>query len=296
MITENNPKMFQKFYCEICNYKCSKQSVFDKHLYTRKHKMIINDNHLCSKNVHACSCGKKYKFASGLSVHKKKCNHNDISCELSKCDKIDYKSMFIEMLGENKKMKNLLMEQQKQIGELIPKLGNTTNTNSNNNFNINMFLNEKCKHALSMDEFIDRINISMKNLLFTKDNGLTDGLTNIFVENMNKLSLFERPIHCTDKKRETIYVKNRMHGSNISQWSKDEENRQVDKAIDLVSRKQMKNLKQWTDEHPNFMERDDLQREYSKLVASCSKDLEKNKITKKLCDKIYLNEKQKIER
>ena len=151
MITENNPKMFQKFYCEVCNYKCSKQSVFDKHLYTRKHKMIINDNHLCSKNVHVCSCGKKYKFASGLSVHKKKCNHNDISCELSKCDKIDYKSMFIEMLGENKKMKNLLVEQQKQIGELIPKLGNTTNTNSNNNFNINMFLNEKCKHSLSMD-------------------------------------------------------------------------------------------------------------------------------------------------
>ena len=111
---------------------------------------------------------------------------------------------------------------------------------------------------------------------------------------MNKLSLFERPIHCTDKKRETIYIKNKIQGTHDTQWSKDEENQEVEKAINKVSRKQMQNLKQWTEENPNFMNNDHLQKEYTKLIASCSKDVEKDKIKKRLCDKVYLSEKNKI--
>ena len=291
------------FICDKCNFKCSKKSNYAKHISTSKHqknangiKMVYND--IC-ENANMCKCGKYFSFKSGLYRHKKNCKYKPQSNEtttITDNETLDYKSMFIEMIRENKKMQNLLIDQQKQICDLIPKLGNNNNTNSNNNFNINMFLNEKCKNALSMDEFIDRINISMKNLLFTKDSGLIDGLTNIFVENMNKLSLYERPMHCTDKKRETIYIKNKLEGTHHSQWAKDEENREVDKAIDKVSRKQMQNLKQWTDEHPNFMDCDNLKKEYTKLLISCSKDIEKGKITKKLCEQVYLTEKGKNEK
>ena len=300
------PKIADNYYCKICDYICIKKSVFDKHLLTRKHIILTNPNKLMfASKVYICDCGKEYKHHSSLCYHKKKCDYKEIENK-SNNEKTensienDYKNMFLKMVGENQKLQGLLIDQQKQTQEqfnlIIPKLGNTTtNTNSHNtnNFNINMFLNEKCKDALSMDEFIDKINISMKNLLFTKDNGLTDGLTNIFVENMNKLSLFERPIHCTDKKRETIYIKNKIEGTLNSQWSKDYENSQVGKAIDKVSRKQMQNLKQWTEEHPNFMENDYLQKEYTRLIASCSKDVDSSKITKKLCDKVYLTEKNK---
>jgi hypothetical protein len=302
------PKISKEFICNCCDYTCSKKSVFEKHLLTRKHEILTNPNKFVSENkLYNCECGKEYKHHSSLCYHKKKCkfdeknNCKNKTTEIENIDSVDYKNMFIRMMGENHKLQNLLIEQQKQTQEqfntLIPKIGNTTtnnNSHNTNNFNINMFLNEKCKHAISMDEFIDKINISMKNLLYTKDNGLTDGLTNIFVENMNKLSLFERPIHCTDKKRETIYIKNKIHGTHDTQWSKDEENQEVEKAINKVSRKQMQNLKQWTEENPNFMNNDHLQKEYTKLIASCSKDVEKDKIKKRLCDKVYLSEKNKI--
>ena len=302
-----------KYFCEICDFKCIKKGDYNRHLGTAKHKKSANTTNFTSftstiplvENEYNCDCGKKYKHLTSLYKHRKTCNY-DSESNKNEDDKIDYKIMFIEMLGENKKLQNLLVEQQKQslhqmqaqqkqINKLLPIIGNNTtnNTTNNTNFNINMFLNEKCKDAISIESFIDNIEISLNNLLFTKDNGLIDGITNIFVENMNKLSLYERPIHCTDKKRETIYIKNRIEGTQDSQWSKDEENREVEKAINKVSRKQMQNLKQWTEEHPDFMENNHLQKEYTKLISSCSGDVNNDKITKKLCDKVYLTNKDK---
>jgi hypothetical protein len=305
MTTKNSSKLSTFFSCEICNYNANRKCDFNKHINSLKHinKEILQNttenSSKFSKKDYKCECGKIYKHHSSLYNHKKKCNFMTANINLNNDDSLNYKDMFTNMMGENQKLRNLLIDQQKQTQEqfntLIPKIGNTTtNSHNTNNFNINMFLNEKCKNAISMEDFIDKINITMKNLLFTKDNGLTDGLTNIFVENMNKLSLFERPIHCTDKKRETIYIKNKIHGTQDSQWSKDEENQEVEKAINKVSRKQMQNLKQWTEEHPNFMNNDHLQKEYTKLIASCSKDVEKDKITKRLCDKVYLADKNKL--
>ena len=168
---------------------------------------------------------------------------------------------------------------------MIPNMGNNNNNTINNKqkFNINVFLNEKCKDALSMDEFINKIEVSMKNLLTTKEKGQTQGITNIIMENMNKLSLYERPLHCTDKKRETLYIKNNI-------WEKDENKEYIYKALKSVESKQLKNLNVWLQEHPNYMNCSNQQDEFAKLMSECGKSVEdgKDKIIKKLCDNVYI--------
>jgi len=175
------------------------------------------------------------------------------------------------------------MKQSQQISELIPKVGNTINSNNKQKFNINVFLNEKCKDAISMDEFIDKIEISMKNLLITKEKGQTQGISNIIMENMNKLSLYERPLHCTDKKRETLYIKN-------NEWEKDENKEYIYKALKSVESKQLKNLNVWLEEHPNYMNNPKQQEEFALLLSETGKSVDdvREKIIKNVCNKVYI--------
>ena len=137
-----------------------------------------------------------------------------------------------------------------------------------------------------MNEFVEQIEVSMKNLLTTKDKGLGEGLSNIIIENMNKLSLYERPIHCTDKKRETLYVKN-------DEWEKDEKNEHINKLLKNVEHKQVKNIDQWIKEHPNYMENEQLQEEYINLIRGCTSSIDeyKDKIIKNVCDTAYIPDK-----
>jgi hypothetical protein len=237
MEIKKTEKTEYKYNCIFCNYKSNNKTDFNRHNNTVKHKnklMEINGNKKTEKNAFfQCSkCNKIYKNNSGLWKHEKKCIINNSHIDNS--DKaIDYKCMFLELINENKEMRNMLLKQQEQISELIPKVGNNNNNVNKNKFNINVFLNEKCKDALSMDEFINKIEISMKNLLTTKEKGQTQGISNIIIENMNKLSVYERPLHCTDKKRETLYVKN-------DKWEKDDSKEHINKALKKVEKKQFK--------------------------------------------------------
>ena len=272
-----------KFCCKNCNYFTSRKSQYERHLLTDKHKKIINDNNLEQKvpNEFICECGKKYNYLSGLSRHKKSCKgEKKENVIINNEENVDYKSMFLEMINENKELR-------KQISEMIPKIGNNNNSNNTINnkqkFNINVFLNEKCKDAISMDEFIDKIEVSMKNLLTTKEKGQVYGISNIIMENMNKLSLYERPLHCTDKKRETLYVKN-------NEWEKDDNKEHINKALKKVESKQLKNLNVWLEEHPNYMNNPIEQEEFAQLMSECGKSIEdgREKIIKKLCDNVYI--------
>ena len=269
----------KKFCCKKCNYITSRKSQYDRHLLTLRHEKIINDNNLEQKvpNEFICECGKKYNYLSGLSRHRKSCKgEKKETAIIHNEENVDYKSMFLEMINENKELR-------KQISELIPKVGNTINSNNKQKFNINVFLNEKCKDALSLDEFIDKIEVSMKNLLTTKEKGQVYGISNIIMENMNKLSLYERPLHCTDKKRETLYVKN-------NEWEKDDSKEHINKALKKVESKQLKNLNVWLEEHPNYMNNSLEQEEFAKLMSECGKSIDegREKIIKKLCDNVYI--------
>jgi hypothetical protein len=288
MEIKKTEKTEYKYKCNFCNYKSNNKTDYNRHNNTIKHKsklMEINGNKKTEKNAffHCSNCNKIYKNNSGLWKHEKKCIINNSNTDNSG-KTIDYKCMFLELINENKEMRNMLLKQQEQISELIPKVGNNNNNNNiKQKFNINVFLNEKCKDALSMDEFIDKIEVSMKNLLTTKEKGQVNGISNIIMENMNKLSLYERPLHCTDKKRETLYVKN-------DKWEKDDGKIHINKALKKIESKQLKNLNVWLDEHPNYMNNSKEQEEFAHLMSECGKSIDggREKIIKKLCDNVYI--------
>jgi hypothetical protein len=308
----NDAKSAEKspiFYCENCDFTCSKISNFKRHLSTQKHKIVTNNDDLAPKSAekcYECECGKLYKHRQNLYAHKKKCvywrekrDKGEKLKSLIELDNINYKDLFMKMIHENQEMqKAMITENQKlrnQITELIPKVGNN-NTNTINNkqrFNINIFLNEQCKDALTMNEFIDKIKVTLDDLIVTKEKGLTEGVSNIFIENMNKLSVHERPMHCTDVKRETVYIKCDGGEAN-NKWEKDDENKKLRGALKKISRVQQKNLVKWTEEHPNWMKIPELQEEYMRLVKNCTDDLKENnrenKVIKKLCSEVYIGE------
>ena len=285
-----------KFRCEKCDYYTNKKYDFNRHIKSIKHMSYQNAQNAQNAyfNDFTCICGKKYKYKQGLSNHKKKCslenninfknknNLEDLVVQLVS-ENNDIKNTLIE---ENKKLKKQLIEHSNQLNEILPKIGNTTNiTNNNQKLNINLFLNEKCKDAITIKDFIQQIEISLKNLLTTKDKGLGIGLSHIIRENMNKLSIYERPIHCTDKKRETLYIKN-------STWEKDKDLEKTKELFKDIQSKQFKTMEKWINEHPNYMIDDNLKHEYIILVNKCSSNLNEheNKIVKNLCENTYIKD------
>ena len=268
--------------CKLCNFRCSKKSNYNKHLQTLKHNRHFLDSKKCQKMPNdkwVCECGKTYVFDTGYYRHKKKCNYQEeTKNKIVNKQETDYKGMLEKVMEENAKLMG-------HIGELIPKIGNNNTVNNKQKININIFLNEQCRDAISMNEFIDKIKVNIDNLLMTKNKGINEGVSNIFIENMNKLSLYERPMHCTDPKRETVYIKNET-------WEKDTNNNQLREALKKIGHVQQKNLDKWINKHPNWMNNPDQQNDYLKLVNTFTDDslLKEDKIIKKVCNSIYVND------
>ena len=299
MIHENSQKFSTEFYCEKCNYYAKRKSDLLKHFNSKKHNGTYNDTQKFSMT---CECGKIYKFHSGYYRHKKICNFiknvtieneiNETNIETNNENNIyykddDYKTMFLKLLDENKEFKNILIKQQNQIGELIPKVGNNNVNNINNvnqKFNVNIFLNTHCKDALNIDDFVKNIDINLDDLDYTKNNGLAEGISNAIIQNMSKLSLYERPLHCTDIKRETLYIKNE------DAWEKDETKSKIKKAIKNVSDKQFKSIKKWTNTNPDFQDDINKQEYFAKalsVLGQDNKDVD-TKVIKKICNNYNL--------
>ena len=286
-IIPKNPNY--KFICENCNYYSNNKKDYNKHLLTQKHiTKQMGEIPECKINF-ICNCGKNYKHQSSLCKHKKTCNFKkeNISCELIDNENVDYKELVITLLKENSDFKEIIKKQQDQISELIPKIGNTINNNNNNNFNINLFLNEHCKDAITLEQFVKNIRINLNNLLTTKNKGLAIGINEIINENMNKLSVYERPIHCTDKKRETLYVKH-------DKWKKDVDKSYTNNMLKALQLQQIKNLHLWKQAHPNHEKDEDLKHEYMILVNKCTKPLSESekKLFKNLCDNNYIKDEE----
>lgn len=297
----------QFFLCNYCNFKCSKKGDFNRHLLTEKHKRLINTNNFTSntsndtllEEKYSCDCGRVYKHLSSLYKHKKKCNEIKLNNKEEKNKNKEYKDIETgnnlqeivikllidnkEIKRENQKLMNTIINQNQNLNEILPQLANNTVNTINQNFNISVFLNEKCKDAITLDEFVEKIEISIKNLLTTKDKGLGEGLSNIIIDNINKLSLYERPIHCTDKKRETIYIKN-------EEWEKDEGKKNINNFLKKVENKQVKNIEKWTNRNPKYLHNDKLQEDYINLIKGCTSSIDKckDKVIRKLCDNVYI--------
>ena len=292
--------------CKCCKYKTTKRNHFERHEKTEKHQtnmknmeMIQNDTKKGIKGHErfTCECGRSYKYRANLYRHHKKCIYGKNTL-VNKTEPLGNTDLIMKLVEENSEIKNLLFKQcetmQNQITELIPKIGNNNNTVNNNivnnkqKININIFLNEQCKDAITLKEFIDTINVRMEDLLLTKNKGLCEGVSNIFIENMNKLSLYERPMHCTDTKRDIVYIKsNNDTDGGEPKWQKDDQNKQLKQAIKQISNVQQKNIDCWVEAHPNWINNSDEQEEYLQLMKNCTDDLNVNnkeqKIIKKVC-------------
>ena len=247
-------KVVKKYYCEICDYSCSRKYDYDKHLSTRKHKMVTNgDNNVAKKNSgdFICECGNSYKHRQGLSRHRKTCFFINEENEGNNGG-VD-KEMFMQLMQQNQDLQNLVVK------EIIPKIGNNNNnTNCNNTtnnitnkFNMNIFLNETCKDAIPLVEFINNLKLSVEDLDNTGKEGLVKGLTNIITKGLNELDVTKRPIHCSDIKRETLYIKD------DDKWVKDDKDKtMVSNAIGKVKCEADNFFPQWLEEHPNCWEQD----------------------------------------
>ena len=289
-------KNANNFFCEICDFKCCKLSNYNIHLLTAKHKRLTNSCQKMPKNAEIleCICGKNYKHLSSLCKHKKICsdvkqynllqtpktkqsvNNNDSELD----NDSDYEptsetpaneNLVQYLLKENADFKNLIMELVKKefISNSINNNNNTTNNvnsinNNTNTFNLQFFLNDTCKGAMNMSEFVDTIAIQMSDLENFAHMDYADGVSKILLKNLNNLDTNERPIQCTDLKRETVYIKEN------NCWKKETDDKSnLKSAIKLIAFKNIKQINEWVKEHPGCRDPTTKQNvKYNKIVMN----------------------------
>jgi hypothetical protein len=238
------PKNAEKYHCEKCAFKCSKKSDWTRHLFTLKHKNLINPNNFTPKNAtreYECVCGKKYKHMSSLCAHRKKC-----SGDTQYIDGIDIKDkdvLVLHLLKQNSELQHKLIELSKEKSII-----NTTNSHNttNNSFNLNFFLNETCKNAMNISDFVSSIKLNLEDLEHTGRQGYIEGISNIIVKNLNDLEQWFRPIHCSDLKREVLYIKEN------DKWEKESSEKPIlTNAIKTIANKNIKQIKNWREKYPD---------------------------------------------
>ena len=287
------------FFCEFCDFKCCKKSDFDRHLLTRKHSMITNGDEKAQKNAEkfTCECGKLYKCRQSLWRHKKNCGLQIKEQEQEqKQEKQLNNEIFNFLLKENQEFKKMLIEQNQKNQELMVELAkksgsingnNNNNCNNTNKFNMNFFLNEKCKDAMNIMDFVDSIKLTLQDLEKTAEVGYVKGLTNIIVKGLNELDVHKRPIHCSDSKRETLYVKDN------NAWEKENaEKIRVKNMVKYISRRNAKQINEWTKENKGYNDSSSKKNDkYLKLIieANGGDDDEINKIITNVAPHIVID-------
>ena len=309
MDTKNLQKLAKNYECIFCAFNTSNKTNYNNHLLTAKHIRIqdgIKNLQKLQKNCkkdnknndvkYKCkNCNKGYVYQSGLYRHIKKCiilNPDIINSNITLDNSIDnimtntidnnfdYKQMFLVLVEQ-------LKDQSSLIKEIIPKIGNNiiNNTNDNNNVNIQVFLNDTCKDAMSLTDFINTIQVSITDLLFTKENGLTKGITNLFLSNLERIPMIQRPLWCSDKKRKRMFIKQ-------DKWIEDMEREKTNELVNTISKIQTKNINKYIADKPNWMTNDKIKDNYIHLVKSVTDSMD-NKIEKildNIVDKIHLTE------
>ena len=299
------PENAKKFNCNTCYFTCSKESEWKRHIITRKHTNRTKLNKIEQKEppnnmlVFHCECGKSYNARNSLWYHKKKCSTNqekttnlvvndDYNQKNTGGVEID-KELLIKMLLKNQEVMEKMME-------IIPTIGNVSHNNShntinnttNNQFNIQMFLKDHCKNAMNLTDFIDTLPITAETYDSTIDNGLTKTITNMITNGLSQLDILERPIHCTDASRKTLYVKE----DNV--WEKDHELVRILLGIRQIASKQRTLINKWKDTHDDWNSNDRMQSRFTSLICNSITDIENeeketNKIISSISKSVYLD-------
>jgi hypothetical protein len=263
-----------KFCCKLCNTYCVRKTEWTRHIATRKH---INKANVCEKSTlynakpYVCHCKREFNDRSGLWRHKHKCSGEKQNKKTQDDKVIEPKSIDVNLImfliEQNKDLKELLIEQNNKIMELAKEKSLTINNTTNNNqsFNMNFFLNEQCKDALDIMDFVNSLQLSLSDLENTGKVGYVKGISDIFLRGLRELDVYKRPIHCSDLKREVLYVKD----NDI--WEKDEDNKKVKKAIQHIGGRNFKQIKEWTDLHPDSKDvRTKKHEQYVGILLKCT--------------------------
>mgnify|MGYP006084200513 CR=1 FL=1 len=260
--TIKESKNANQYICRKCDFICFKTSNYNKHILTAKHKNNLNETNEPSKNAETTQrifichiCNIYLKSRTTLWRHKKTCvPHEKSNTELSSTSPISISSeekiendryelltkTILDLMKKNDALTNSIVEMSKQIGN-----NNNNTINSNNKFNLNVFLNEKCKNAMSLTDFVKSMNLTVQDFIETGERGFIDGISNIIIERINNMELHDRPLHCTDLKRETVYVKD------AEKWEKDEDKNKLRKAVKWVANKNERIRPVWYEETPD---------------------------------------------
>jgi len=272
-----SPKI-PSFYCECCQLKTNNKKDYNKHLATAKHqigsKMEVLE--IPKSPKFGCECGKKFITHSGMWKHKQKCgDHNANNTNNTNTNNNNNTNIIDILLNENKIMKDFMIEQNHDFKTLIMELvkkdnisnniisNNTINSN-NKTFNLSLFLNETCKDALNIGEFVDSIKVQLTDLETFGHSGYVEGVSKILIKNLNELETCKRPIHCSDSKRDVLYIKD------DNKWCKENDDKLViKKAIRDVSNKNIKQITEWTNLNPDCKKSDSRKNDqYLKIVMN----------------------------
>jgi hypothetical protein len=267
----------ETYFCNNCDFKCRYASDWNRHKTTRKHiyqaksEMVGNEENKGSSNpaIIKClsceKCNKEFKTNSGLWKHKKQCSNyninevtnetiNDLAKKIS-----DKDELIMFLIKENAEFKNIIVDQQKQQNVMLMEImknnvnvntnnsNNTTNNSHNKAFNLQFFLNETCKDAMNIGDFVNSIKLQLSDLENIGEIGYVEGISNIITSNLKALDVTQRPVHCTDKKRETMYIKDE------NKWAKENEDKpKLRKAIKNIANKNIRLLSQFREKYPDY--------------------------------------------
>jgi hypothetical protein len=289
MASINSQKIPEKHECSFCNYITVSKKDFNKHTLSNKHtklvnasKMLVNQNET-SSNKYFCNCGKTYSHDSSYYRHKKKCNITIVTDSNAEISDKELIMMVVkqnaELMKENSEMRNMMMGVIKTGTHITNNNNNNTNTNSHNKtFNLNFFLNETCKDALNINDFVSSIKVSLSDLENTGRQGYVEGVSNIILKNLNNLEQYQRPIHCSDFKREVIYIKDN------DKWEKEgEEKPLLTKAIKVIANENIKKIMEWKETNPDCTNSESKKNNlYLKIVSNSMNGSNKEEGTKNI--------------
>ena len=290
---EKVPKSSDKFSCISCDYTTIRKSQYERHLLTLKHGILTNTNKKVQKvqddKSFKCVCGSLYKFASSLCYHKKTCK---VTTEADLSSNTDDKLVSPGGVVSNEMIMKLI-EQNGKLQEQLVSLSKEKNivnniVNNTNNFNLNIFLNEKCKDALNISDFIQSLKITLDDLMYTKNKGLVDGITNVMIRGLRQLDVYKRPIHCTDTKRETMYIKD------CEKWEKDDNHDKMKNTIIKIANKERNMINAWVEENPDWFDTEASQIEYLTMVRNVCEPIENDekcekKIIRNISREVFLD-------
>lgn len=282
------PKVPENFICQKCDYITSRKSQYDRHVLTSKHQNTYASVKVPQKK-HICECGKEYGHRQSLHTHKKNCTFIDIVSNVESEPQPDMQkitNLLLDVLKDNKECKDLMAEiASKEINHT------TINNTTNNKFNMSFFLNEQCKDAMNIMDFVASLQVGISDVENVGELGYVKGIGNIILRGLNELDIYKRPVHCSDIKRETLYIKDK----NV--WEKENTNNEKLKlAIKHVSHKNVKQISEWQREHPEYSEGESKDGEtYLKIVnesmggsTNTDDELNYNKIIKNVAKNVVI--------